>query len=107
MTTAKPDLFNKVVPVTNPRHRDQLMTLAGMQECIATLEEAKSALPGMVMAIALVKGLAAKEQVTLSGMVYREAAKAGADLSAVSAIYTRHDEKGDLVMIVESETPAT
>lgn len=99
------DLFRKTYPVTNSRHRDQLMLTSGMRLVIDALKETESKLPGMVMAIAIAEGVAASEQVRLSGTIYREAAKAGADLSTVSAIYTEY-AGDDLVMIVESEAPA-
>src|SRR5690606_17257341 len=97
------DLFRKRYPVTDPRHRDQIMMLAGVKTVLEALRQSGSNLPGMVLATALAEGVAAKEQVTLSGMVYRAAARAGADMTRITAIYTEYDGDG-LAMVLESET---
>lgn len=104
---AEGDLFRTLVPVTNPRHRDLLMRNSGARSIVEALKAAKSNLPGMVMAIAIAEAEAAKDQIALSGMTYREAAKAGIDLTAVSAIYTSFaGDNRTIEMTVETEAPA-
>jgi hypothetical protein len=50
--------------------------------------KAKSALPGFVLAVALVEKELADERANMSGEVYRTAARAGHDISKVAGIYT-------------------
>lgn len=107
MKAASGDLFRTKVPVTNQLHRDLLMRCSGARAIVEALRDAKSNLPGMVMAIAIAEAEAAKAQIDLSGKTYREAAKAGVDLTAVSAIYTTYGEDGrTLEMTIETEAPA-
>lgn len=97
------ELFKKRFLVTSPKHRDALMIAGGMRIALEALKDSGSILPGMKMAIAIVESVLAKEQIGIAGYAYREAAKAGADLSAVAAIYTQHNDDGELEMLVESE----
>lgn len=100
------DLFRTVYPVVSAEHRDTLMMAAGMREIVEKLKASECVLPGMKMAIALAEAALAKEQVAICSHAYREAAKAGADLAAVSAIYTQSDGRGGIEMLVETEGPA-
>jgi hypothetical protein len=51
-------------------------------------DKPKSSLPGFAMAVALVQKEAADQRASLSGAVYRCAAKAGHDVANVAGIYT-------------------
>ena len=106
MTETQADLFKKSYPITNPRHRDQLMQVAAIRAVIDALKAPQSSLPGMQMAIALAEKVEAEERVALAGLAYRAAAAAGVDLSTCTAIYTQFSANGrDLELLVESAEP--
>ncbi len=99
------DLFTRSVALTSRRHRDQIMLTGGMKILLEELKKVGSNLPGMKLAIAVAEGVMAKEQISLSGWAYREAAKAGCDLTRVSAIYTQPVKGSDdeFELLVETE----
>jgi hypothetical protein len=107
-TVSDGDLFRKRVPVTSAKHRDTLMFAAGMRTIVDALKDSQCVLPGMKLAIAIGEAALAKEQISIASHAYREAAKAGVDLSAVPRLPAPDRPADDLwLMILLWQNPRT
>lgn len=86
--------------VIDPDARTQrvISELHGISTALAVLTDEKrkpiSTLPGFALALALVEKEAAEMRAQMAGAVYRCAAKAGHDVSALSSIYTSIGKDG-------------
>lgn len=92
----------KIDLTTNSKLIRHMWTVVGICEARTALESASQTLPGIQLAMALVRKVEAEARAQLSTQALFAASKAGFDLNTVKSVVTEFDDKGKPCLAVET-----